>query len=175
MSSLYELTTEVKALSQLLEEVGGDVSDGTQGEVLIKWMDEYGLAMKGKVDAYGSLVKNIESHVESIDIEIKRLRDRKEVFNNRIERLKQLADYAMRTLDVKKIEGEKFTISLQKAGGVQSLKILDEKGLPDKYLDIIPEQYVPSQERIRKGLEENDPELSGKAELLPRKESVRIK
>lgn len=175
MSSLYELTTEMQALSQLLEEVGGDVSDGTQGEVLVKWMDEYGLAMKGKVDNYGALVKNIEAHTDSIDLEIKRLKERKEVFNNRIERLKNLAEYAMRSLKVNKIEGDKFTISLQKAGGKQALKVLDEKGIPDKYLDIIPEQYVVNQDRVREGLESGDEELTGKVELLPRKESIRIK
>ena len=170
--NLYELTNEMQALNELLEEEGGEVTDGT---ALAKWMDEYGLAMKGKVDGYGALIKNLDSYTDSLKLEEKRLYDRRKVFENRIARLKDMAGESMRRLGVKKLEGERFTLTICASGGKQAMQILDEKGIPEMYLDIIPQKLVVNSEKVRAGLEAGNGNLEGKAVLMPRGEYVKIK
>lgn len=174
MNSLYQLNENLAALEQLLEEAGGDITEGTQGESLEKWMEEYEWQMRDKVDGYGGFIANMTADIEAIQAETKRLSDRARVFVNRIERLKAMAKLAMEMRGVRKLEGQKFTISIQKNGGKDPIELLVED--PTKY----PDQFVkivrnPDKEALRVALEEEDPEAAKFARLGERGESVRIR
>ena len=175
MSSLYALTEELVALDKLLAELGGDVSEGTQGQTLEKWAEEFDWKMKEKVDAYGGLYQSLKADVDAITDEIKRLNDRAMVLENRGARLKALAKYSMDRLQVRKLEGVRFTIAIQKNGGKDPVEVLVQpEDLPDPYRR---EKIVisPDADAIRAGLEKKDPLLEGKARMGERGESVRIR
>lgn len=173
--SLYQLTTEMQALNDLLEQLEGEL-EGSSGDTLVKWMDEYNIAMRGKVDSYGALMTHLNTYADNLKTEEKRLYERRKVFENRVQRLKDMAYESMKRLNVKKLEGERHTLSICKAGGKQALNIkVDVSQIPDKYIEIIPEQHNVNQDRIREGIEKNDPELIGKAELIERSEYVKLK
>lgn len=168
--TLYEISSEMQALNDLLEESGGEITPPIEA-----WLIEYGTAMVKKTDSYASLVTNLENRVDTIRAEEKRLAERRAVINNRIDRIKSFAMDCMKRLDVTKLEGDKFTLTIAKSGGKQALRILDENAVPDRYRDVIPESYPINNEKVRAGIDAEDPELVGKAELLPRSESLRIK
>ena len=188
MSSLYELTEELVALDKLLAELGGDVSEGTEGQTLEKWASEFDWKMKTKVDGYGALYKNMEADANEIKAEIKRLSDRKRAIENRGARLLALAKFSMERLGTRKLEGVKFTIAIQKNGGVEPLEVLVEaKNLPEQFRkeEVV---YNADTEALRSALEARRialgkatpdpdpfPELEGKAVLQERGESVRVR
>ena len=126
MSSLYDLTEELVALDKLLEELGGDVT-GVEGQTLETWASQFHWQMANKVDAYGALYKNLEADAKAIAEEVKRLSDRKRTLENRGSRLLALAKFSMERLKTRKLEGQRFTIAIQKAGGLDPLEILIER------------------------------------------------
>lgn len=175
MSSLYQLTNDIAALELLLEQTGGDVSEGTEGQTLEKWAQEYEWKLSAKVDSYGELHRNLEALGGALDEEIKRLRARKTAIDNRAQRLLDLAKFSMEKLGLRKLEGTKFTIAIQKAGGKDPMEVLVDAGqLPEAYrkTTILIEA---DKEKLRTGLEQKDPALEGKAKLGQRGDYVRIR
>ncbi len=173
MSSLYELTEELVALDTLLAEVGGDVST-PEGQTLEAWAEKFQWQMANKVDAYGALYKNLEADAKALAEEVKRLSDRKRALENRGARLLALAKFSMDRLQTRKLEGQRFTIALQKAGGLDPLEVLVERA------EDLPERFQRKtvdfdKDEIRLALAANDPEIQGKARLGERGEYVRIK
>jgi hypothetical protein len=184
VSSLYAITEELVALDALLGEVGGDVST-PEGQTLEAWAEKFQWQMANKVDAYGALYKNMESDANELKAEIKRLSDRKKTLENRASRLLALAKFSMERLKTRKLEGIKFTISIQANGGVEPLEVLvDPKELPEQFRDVdmvySPNDLLrPALEARRAALAKGEadpcPELAGKAELKDRGESVRVR
>ena len=173
MSSLYEITQDMLALDQLLGEVGGDVTDGEQSEAIEKWIKEYQWKQEGKVDAYGSMIANWNADIEAIKAETKRLSERAHVIGNRIQRLKDLAKFAMDMLKTRKLEGHTFTISIAANGGAIPVEIMAlEKDIPDSFVKL---ERKPDLAKIRQALEANDPAAMKIAKLGVRGESVRVR
>ena len=186
--SLYQLTEDLVALETLLADIGGDVSEGTEGQTLEKWAAEFDWKMKTKVDGYGTLYKNMDADVVEIQAEVKRLNDRARAIENRKSRLLALAKFSMERLKVRKLEGVKFTISIQKNGGVEPMEVLVEaKELPEKFRteelvynadsDVLRSALEARRAALSKEKPDPDPfpELEGKAQILPRGESVRVR
>lgn len=174
MSSLYQITEQLVALDQLLEEIGGDVSEGTQGEALEKWIKEYEWQQREKIDAYGGMIASMKADMEAIQEEVERLNIRSRIINNRIERLKAMAKFAMEMRGIRKLEGVKFTISIQKNGGKPPLELLveDPEKLPLEFVKIVRQ---PDKDAIRAALESNDPKAEKIARIGMPGESVRIR
>lgn len=174
MSSLYQITQDLVALEQLIEQVGGDITEGTQGEALEKWMKEYEWQQRDKVDGYCSLITNMESDVDAIGAEVKRLNDRARVIVNRIERLKAMAKLCMETLGVRRLEGQKFSMAIQKNGGKDPLELIVENAdyYPDRFVKVRREV---DKDALRIALEKADAEAARLARLGERGETVRIR
>lgn len=177
MSSLYELTEELVSLHQLLFELGGDVTEGTEGATLEQWAQEYDWKHRQKVDGYASLIKGIEADVEQMEAEMARLRERAQVFTNRAARLKALAKFSMERLQTRKLEGVKFTISIQKNGGKPPLEILGDPALvvermPDRFVKV---RKSPDNDALREALAKDDPEAAKFAKIGEPGESVRVR
>lgn len=174
MTSLYELTEDLVALNRLLEELGGDVTDGTQGQTLERWAEEFDWKLRDKVDGYATIIRNIEGDALLLEEEITRLQNRKRVLDNRVARLKALAKYSMERLGTRKMEGLKFTLALQKAGGQDPLELLveDVEQFPSRFLRIRKEA---DKDALRKALVEKDPEAARLARLGERGDYVRVR
>ena len=70
MSSLYELTEDLVALDRLLAELGGEVTEGTEGQTLERWANEYEWKMRDKVDGYAALIRNLEADRGALEEEV---------------------------------------------------------------------------------------------------------
>lgn len=176
MSSLYELTQEVGALEALLQETGGDVTDESQAAMIEQWQQEFDWAHRAKVDGYAKLIKNAEADIDAIKKEGERLAARAQALRNKIQRLKDLAKYAMDSRGLKKLEGITFTLAIQKNGGKAPLEILvkNPEVLPEQYR-IVTTTVEPNKDALREALEKGDKEAESYARLLPVGESVRIR
>ena len=129
MSSLFGLTQEFRAFEQLSNDL--EVNDET-GEIidnldqLKQLFDELECNFIDKLDSCQYIRKELESNVELLATEIKRLQNRKKALENRAERLKTLMCDSMLVSGETKLKG-KHNFSL----GTRKALELDENLTPD--------------------------------------------
>lgn len=166
MSRLYELTADLMALQEMLEEYVDDqclldTLEGVQGEYEIK------------LEAYCKVIKNLEADIDALNLEAKRLTEKRKVLANNVDRLKKAMFDSMKATGTEKVKGQLFTVAIQRNGGKVPVIVADNVDL-----SILPDQLVkvvesPDLEAIRELLE------AGKVvegfSLGQRGESLRIK
>lgn len=122
MATLYDLTGSYAQIQQMIE-------DGAEG------LDEILATVEGaleeKLEAYAMVIRNIESDVDGLKAEEKRLSDRRKTMENGIKRMKENMQFAMSSTGEKKIQGEKFTFTIQK--NPPSLNLVDESLIPKEF------------------------------------------
>jgi|FLOH01.1.fsa_nt_gi glutamine synthetase type III len=128
MTHLYELTEQNKEL-QILAEQGeidaetlADTMEGIQGS-----FEEKGIAVI-------QVAANLDSDIEAIDHEIKRLQARKKSVVNKKEWMREYLRSNMEQSGIDNIKCPLFSITLRKA--TKQLEITDETKIPADYLDI---------------------------------------
>lgn len=165
---LYELTSDLLVLQEMLEEAVDDqclldTLEGVQGEYEIK------------LESYCKVIKNLEADMEALKAEAKRLTDKRKVLENNVDRLKKAMFDSMKLTGTDKVKGQLFTVAIQRNGG--KLPVIYDKDdkaitatLPDQLVNIVE---TPDLEAIRELLE------AGKVvegfTLGERGESLRIK
>lgn len=170
MTSLYQLTNDMKELDDLLADA--DPNDpGIEAAIqqALFLHDE----REKKVDAYCSLIAEISARGAARKAEGQRLLKSAEVAENAVKRLKTRLLESFKTLDIKRLETERFTVSVANNGGVVPLILapdLDPESLPAQFKKIIT---TPDNEAIRTSLEAKE-ELPF-AKLGERGQHVRIK
>ena len=60
-ATLYEISSDLSALEELLTEVGGELPDEVAEAAIDAWLEETGTATKDKVDRYCGLIRELES------------------------------------------------------------------------------------------------------------------
>lgn len=149
MSRLYELTTDLLALQEMLEsplddeQVLLDTLEGVQGEYELK------------LEAYCKVIKNLEADMDALKAEAKRLTDKRKVLENNVDRLKKAMFDSMKATGNNKVKGQLFTVAIQKNGGVVPINYdKDNKNitdnLPDQLVNIVE---TPNLDAIRELLE----------------------
>ncbi|ARK23594.1 hypothetical protein SporoP37_02065 [Sporosarcina sp. P37] len=123
MATLYELTGNYLQIQRMIE-------DGSEG--LEDTLESIEGALEDKLESYAMVIRNIESDVEGLKAEEKRLADRRKTMENGIKRMKLSMHDAMSSTGEKKIKGEKFTFTIQK--NPPSLKLVDESLIPKEFL-----------------------------------------
>ena len=121
---LYELADQYKALQNANEE-GFEVA-----------LDQLKDAIEDKAENIGKLWLSLQSNVEAIKSEEKRLADRREALENKAERLR---DYLKRELElagIDKVKRDTVTVSLR--SNPPSVNILSEDAIPKEFWRIIP-------------------------------------
>lgn len=141
MASIYELTNEFSLLWELMEE--GTLDD----EALAGAFDCAKEELAIKLEGYCKFIKNLESDIEGLKAEEKRLAARRKTMENTIERAKAAMLNALATAGEKKIPCGSFTVSAQ----VNPPKVV----LDEPYLENIPERFLTVKE----------PEINKKAML----------
>lgn len=132
-NSLFEIDVELDALLEDIElqiEAGGEPSE----EVTARFQ-EFCEARGEKVDRIGRFVRMMEAREQFCRSEAARLSDRARAAANRVERTKNMALYYLLSRDLKKIEGQQFTLRAQK-NSQDSVRITDEAALPLCYCRI---------------------------------------
>lgn len=123
MATLYELSGDYLQVQRMIE-------DGFEG--LEDTLESLQGPLHEKLEAYGMVIRNIESDVEGLKAEEKRLADRRKTMENGIKRMKLSMHDAMSSTGERKIKGEKFTFTIQK--NPPSLKLVDESLIPKEFL-----------------------------------------
>lgn len=121
--NLYELSADLVTLAQM-----EDIEEVEQVKAIVQEQIE------AKNTGIVAVVRNLESTVDAIDTEIKRLQDLKKVKKNNIDRLMQYTKECMELRGVRKVETTLGNISIRKTP--PSVNILDETRIPLDYINI---------------------------------------
>ena len=155
MKTLYDIADDLKALSDLLDEMGGDVTDEQVDDAVESWFDEIYSNLKTKLKGYSGLIKNHELLAKGYREEASRFAGKASVSENIIRRLKARLNYFFETQKLDKVETGTFTVSRRKNGG--ALPIYIEQRMQD-FPEELPEGFrrvvfEPDKIAMRKYLE----------------------
>ena len=165
MSSLYELTDKYVILQGLLE--SGELSDEELSERLKGLSEEIEI----KADNYAKIIRNLETNLEGIKAEQKRLADRKSTFESGIKKLKDNLQESMIATGKTKFKTDLFSFNIQKNGGTLPVIVdVDCSELPNELVQVIEK---PDLKAIEKYIKETGDITY--AHFGERGESLRIK
>lgn len=125
MATLYELEDSLKLIQSMIE-------DGADESIFDEALANIKLDLADKLEGYAMVIKNIESDVEGCKAEEKRLSTRRKSMENKIKRMKENMQQAMIAANERKLQGEKFTFTVQK--NPPSLNLVDESIVPKEFL-----------------------------------------
>lgn len=164
MASLYEVTGNVLALQEMLENPMDDE------DILKDTLEAVHGEYDSKMESYAKVIKNLESDVEALKNESKRLKDKQKTIENNIDRLKKAMFDSMKATGRDKVKGQLFTVAIQKNGGKLPVIVdVDTSELPDDLVKIVES---PDLDAISKLLEAGNCKYAHYGE---RGESLRIK
>ena len=123
MTTIYTLTGDLLAIQRMIE-------DGVEG--LDDTLESIELAVADKLEGYAMVIKNIQSDIDGLKAEEKRLSDRRKAMENNVERMKQAMRDALLTVEGNRLKTDKFTFSFRKSTSVQ---ITDETLIPPQFIE----------------------------------------
>jgi len=120
--SLFEIESQYRLLADTLIEAGGELTDGMETALQINKTD-----LETKARSYGYVVLDLESEVEQIEAQIKRLSAMKSARNKTIERLKETVSNAMQLFEISEVKTATLKINFRKSESVEidNLDLLD--------------------------------------------------
>ncbi len=127
MASIYDVTNDILFIQRLIEE-------GAPEEAFAEALARYDGELLEKLEGYAMVIKNIESDIEGLKAEEKRLADRRKGMENAVKRLKENMQYSMVATGQTKVKGEKFNFTVQK--NPPSLKVLDDAVIPPQFITV---------------------------------------
>jgi hypothetical protein len=142
--NLYEITQEAQYLAALLE--SEELTPELEAELLINQEQ-----LQSKAGNYAKVIANIQSDLDSIEYEIKRLKAMKETKDRSISRLKEALRYAMLVSGIEKIESGLFKILLRRSEAVE-VDVLES--LPNEFVNVknvITADKIAIKEAIKRG------------------------
>ena len=162
MATIYQLTDDILFIQKMIEE---GVPEEAFAEALAKFDGE----LTAKLEGYAMVIKNIESDIEGLKAEEKRLAERRKAMENAVKRMKENMQYSMVATGQLKVKGEKFNFTVQK--NPPSLKVLDENLIPQDFITV-EEVKIIDKKAILAELK-NGAELAGVE--ISQGESIRIR
>jgi hypothetical protein len=132
-SSLFQIDAE---LDDLLEEIQTQTEAGTDIPTeLIMRFHSFCNAHGEKVDRIGRFVRMMEAREQYCRAEAARLGDRARAAASKVERTKSMVLYYLLSRELKKVEGQEFTLRIQK-NSQDSVRITDPAAIPVAYRKI---------------------------------------
>lgn len=159
MANLYELQgayARIQAMIESGEEGLEDTLESIEG------------ALEEKLESYAMVIRNIESDVEGLEKEEKRLAERRKNMISGIQRMKANMQNAISSTGEKKIQGEKFTFTVQK--NPPSLNIVDDKAIPVEFVKVETVRNIDKKALLAKAKIEEVPGVE-----IKQGESLRIR
>lgn len=120
--TLLDITTDMAALDALLAESGGEITPDTEA-TLNQFFAEVETNLAGKVDAYCTLIAEMEARAEVRKAEAKRLADRARVDENAAAALRERLRFVWESRQLGKVQTARYTVNLAKVGGKQRLDL----------------------------------------------------
>lgn len=124
MSTLLEIGQDMAALDELLDEIGGDLTDPAVEQYIDGWFAECYGAESQKLDSYASLITEIEARAAVRKAEAARLSDKARRDQASADFLKERLKRYFIERGYKKKETDRYTLTLANNGGKLPL-ILD--------------------------------------------------
>jgi hypothetical protein len=125
--SLFEIDQELDLLLEAMQK-----QIGTNGEASAELMEEFQRfceAQGEKVDRIGRFVRMMEARTQFCKSEASRLQDRARTCERKVAQTKSMVMYYLKSRELKKIEGQEFTLRIQK-NSQDSVCIVDETQIP---------------------------------------------
>lgn len=132
MASIYEIADKYRFIQKMIEE-------GTPPEVFAEALQAIDGEVSEKLESYAMVLKNVDSDINGVDAEIKRLQERKQSMENNVARMKENMTMLLQTVEGNRLKTDKFTFSFRKS---TSVKIEDET--------LIPPQFIKTETKIIK-------------------------
>jgi hypothetical protein len=151
--SLLEISDDMKALDDLLSEVGGDVSDPRVEQVITAWANELQSSLHHKVDNYAALISTLEHRAESRAAESARLSKRAKIDAATAEQLRLRLMLHLQNLGIKRLETPRYKITVANNGGALPLVIADAGTVPPQFWKEIPASKELDKDAIRRAIE----------------------
>lgn len=133
MASIYEITSDIAFINQMLEADGEVDPEALKGALEVSKED-----LVLKLESYCKVIKNFEAVISGLKDEEARLKAKRQSYENTIDRMKKSMQFAMETVEETKLPCGTFTVSIQK--NPESV-VLDEQ-----YIENIPEEYLKFKE-----------------------------
>ena len=133
MSTLYEINREI-------EEVIANAVDPETGEITgdLSSLETLEMARDEKIENTGLYIKNLAADIEQLKNEENALKQRRQIKEHRIDRLKQYVSYSLQNAGQKKFETPRLSLSFRKTTAVD----IDD-------MDKLPEEYRRTKTEIR--------------------------
>ena len=122
---LYEISKEFEALYEM--------ANDAEGDELIELYDELRESLSDKLENSGKVLKQLQADADALKAEESRLKQRRQVVENNIDKLKELMVSAMNSSGEAKIKTQLFSFSIRAS---ESVKITDESLLTDGYIRV---------------------------------------
>lgn len=171
--TLLDITDDLRAIDDLLAECDGDISDPQIMQAIEDWFSELDSNLLQKCDNYAAFITELQSRARTRKEEAERLANRAKIDENHAQFLKHRLLCAMQERGQKKIETNRYRISVANNGGKQPVDIHAPDRVPRDLCKHIPERYEPDVDVIRERLAKGE-WVSG-ATLQDRGRHLRIK
>lgn len=133
MASIYEITSDIAFINQMLEADGEVDPEALKGALEVSKED-----LVLKLESYCKVIKNFEAVISGLKDEEARLKAKRQSYENTIDRMKKAMQMAMETVEETKLPCGTFTVSIQK--NPESV-VLDVDGI-----NLIPVEYLKVKE-----------------------------
>jgi len=127
--NIYQIEKSYLTLIDTIIENGGEITPEQENELAIT---KESLETKGR--SYGYVIKSLETDIDVIDAEIKRLSALKSSRNKIIDRMKETVSNAMQMFEIDKLETPTLKISFRKSESVEvpNIDLLDKEFVVEK-------------------------------------------
>lgn len=133
--TLYQLTGQMAAIEDALQENGGELTP----ELEYIWQETVE-TLPQKVDGYNQVITNLAAYSKNLDAEIKRLQALKKTADNSVKRIKDHVKDTMEAFGIQKLEGEFCKMSLSSSTSTE----VDEETVLQPYLSRLDRLMLPA-------------------------------
>lgn len=154
MPTLLEISDDARAFDQLLAEAAENGGDITAVEATLnEWFSNISQDRDKKIDGYCALIREFEARASVRKEESERLAKRVKIDAAHAAFLKGRLKSFFEENNLKKIETDRYMVSLAKNGGAIPLELLDEPERFPAEFRTIKTQVVANTDAIRAALE----------------------
>ncbi|GIO83517.1 hypothetical protein J25TS5_04490 [Paenibacillus faecis] len=129
---LYELSEQYEILLEM-------ASEDPDNEQLQEYLSGIEGKIEEKVENTVKVIRSLEAQAQAIQAEEVRLQARRTAIENNAQRIKDNLENVMKRMELEKVKGELFTVSLQT--NPPKVAVIDEFLIPQKYF--VTPQPVP--------------------------------
>jgi hypothetical protein len=132
--TLYDISQDLVALYERLEELGGDVTSPEVEQEIDTWFEDLGQERDQKLDNYAALIRELESRAEARKAEARRLADRARRDAEHADYLKNRLVLFFQQHGLKTVETPRYRLTVQRSGGRTPVVLKsDPEVLPEEF------------------------------------------